>query len=69
MPSFSFGLVNYITGNSLISLGVVYTRWSIGMQLFKADSTPVPLIPTKKLLVKAPFLHCRNPMMFCALAA
>ncbi len=69
LPSFSFGVVNYVIGGLLILLGLVYAWWSIGEQLFKADGTPVPLIPTKKLLVAAPFSHCRNPMTFGTIVA
>ena len=69
LPSFSFGVVNYIIGGLLILLGLVFAWWSIGEQLFKADGTPVPLIPTKKLLVAPPFSYCRNPMTFGTIVA
>lgn len=69
LPSFSIGVVNYIIGAVLILLGMSYALWSIAEQLFKADGTPVPLIPTKKLLVAAPFSHCRNPMSFGTFSA
>jgi protein-S-isoprenylcysteine O-methyltransferase Ste14 len=36
--------------------------WSIEAQLTIGGGTPVPLVPTKKLVVRAPFTYCRNPM-------
>lgn len=69
LPSFSFGIINYLIGGILILLGLVFGLWSVGAQLFKADGTPVPLIPTQKLLVAAPFSYCRNPMTFGTLSA
>ena len=69
LPSLLFGLVNYIIGGVLIVLGMVYALWSIGSQLFDAGGTPVPVIPTQKLLITPPFSHCRNPMAFGTLAA
>lgn len=68
-PSFSFGLINLIAGVLLIGLGLIYAWGSIGLQLFKASGTPVPLIPTQRLLVSGVFSHCRNPMIFGTLCA
>jgi protein-S-isoprenylcysteine O-methyltransferase Ste14 len=69
IPSFSFGLVNTIFGAILLALGFFYALWSIGLQLFKAEGTPVPIVPTQKLLVTPPFSHCRNPMAFGTITA
>jgi protein-S-isoprenylcysteine O-methyltransferase Ste14 len=63
-PPLSFGAVNIILGILLILFGGVFALWSVLSQLLKADGTPVPIVPTKKLLVNGPFLYCRNPMTF-----
>jgi len=64
LPSFSFGAINIIIGCILGAIGVFYAWGSIGSQIFKAKGTPVPLIPTQKLLVSGVFKQCRNPMIF-----
>ena len=69
LPSFSMGVINYVIGGILVLLGMTYALWSISQQLFKADGTPVPVIPTKMLLVTPPFSHCRNPMSFGTFSA
>ena len=69
LPSLSFGPVNWILGGILLLLGMVYASWSICMQVYKASGTPVPIVPTQKLLVSPPFSHCRNPMVFGTICA
>ncbi len=69
LPSFFFGMVNFLAGGILILCGVFFAWWSIGMQLFEAKGTPLPLMPTQKLLVNGPFKYCRNPMTFGTICA
>ena len=69
LPSIFFGMVNFIAGGLLILCGVFFAWWSIGMQLFEAKGTPLPLLPTQKLLVNGPFKYCRNPMTFGTICA
>lgn len=69
LPSLFFGTINFLLGGMLILCGVFFAWWSIGMQLFKAQGTPLPLIPTQKLLINGPFKYSRNPMTFGTICA
>jgi protein-S-isoprenylcysteine O-methyltransferase Ste14 len=69
LPSFFFGLANLLVGGIMLLSGLFFAWWSIGMQLFKANGTPLPMIPTQKLLVSGPFRYCRNPMTFGTICA
>jgi protein-S-isoprenylcysteine O-methyltransferase Ste14 len=69
LPSFYFGLLNFLVAGIMLMSGLFFAWWSIGMQLFKANGTPLPMIPTRKLLVSGPFRYCRNPMTFGTICA
>jgi protein-S-isoprenylcysteine O-methyltransferase Ste14 len=69
LPSYFFGLVNFIVGGIMLLSGLFFAWWSIGMQLFTANGTPLPMIPTQKLLISGPFRYCRNPMTFGTICA
>jgi protein-S-isoprenylcysteine O-methyltransferase Ste14 len=69
LPSFFYGLVNLLVGGIMLLAGLFFAWWSIGMQLFKANGTPLPMIPTQKLLISGPFKYCRNPMTFGTICA
>lgn len=61
-PHLFFGTVNIVVGVVLILAGGVFALWSIFSQFILADGTPLPMLPTKKLLVYGAFRYCRNPM-------
>ena len=61
-PDFYFGWINILVCVLLVIFGGYFAFSSIFQQLFKADGTPLPFIPTKKLLVKSVFHQTRNPM-------
>jgi protein-S-isoprenylcysteine O-methyltransferase Ste14 len=69
LPSFFYGLVNFLAGGIMLLSGLFFALWSIGMQLFKANGTPLPILPTQKLLISGPFRYCRNPMTFGTICA
>jgi protein-S-isoprenylcysteine O-methyltransferase Ste14 len=69
LPSYFFGFVNLLVGGVMLLTGLFFAWWSIGMQLFKANGTPLPMIPTQKLLISGPFRYCRNPMTFGTICA
>ena len=60
--SFKTGWVNWLFGLPLFVLGWLLAVWTISVQHNKASGTPVPMMPTQKLLVAGPFHYCRNPM-------
>lgn len=64
LPPLSFGVVNYLVGALLIIIGANFGFWSIAQQVIKAQGTPLPVMPTQKLLVSGVFTTCRNPMTF-----
>ena len=62
LPRFRAGQVNRIAGASLGVAGVSFALWSIGSQMTVGSGTPLPMMPTQRLVVKPPFARCRNPM-------
>lgn len=69
LPSFDFGWPNIILGGLMILGGMVFGLWSVGMEIFDAGGTPLPLMPTQKLLTRGAFRYCRNPMTFGTVCA
>ncbi len=68
-PNIDFGLINIVLGCVFFVTGVIYGFWSIYSQLTHANGTPLPMMPTQKLLITGPFRHCRNPMSFGTIMA
>jgi len=66
---FNFGVANPLIGAFFILVGFIYVAWSILAQIILANGTPVPVMPTQKLLVVGPFKQCRNPMVFGTVTA
>jgi len=47
----------------LIVLGLLLVAWAAFAQIKTGRGTPVPAIPTQKLVVTGPYKLCRNPML------
>ena len=62
LPRFTAGAINPIVGLILILGGFALGLWSIEAQMTIGRGTPVPMMPTQKLVVRKPFTYCRNPM-------
>jgi protein-S-isoprenylcysteine O-methyltransferase Ste14 len=62
IPRFIYGPINYIFGTIFIVIGIVFSLWSIYIQYKIGRGTPVPLVPTLKLIIQKPYSYCRNPM-------
>ena len=62
LPDFYLGAINSIAGLILAALGLGLGLWSIQVQISIGRGTPVPMMPTRKLVVQPPFTYCRNPM-------
>jgi protein-S-isoprenylcysteine O-methyltransferase Ste14 len=55
-------LYRLIMGILLLVTGIWVALWSIYAQYTIGEGTPVPLLPSVKLVVKGPYRYCRNPM-------
>lgn len=62
LPPLDLGAINHLVGGLLMILGFSFAFWSIYDQFARASGTPLPILPTQKLLVGGPFRYCRNPM-------
>lgn len=62
LPRLSLGLGNILLGLLLIVAGFSLGFWSVETQMSLGRGTPVPVMPTQKLIVRPPFSYCRNPM-------
>ncbi len=69
LPVLYFRPANIIIGSLFLVIGVIYGFWSIYSQLSRASGTPLPMMPTQKLLIDGPFKQCRNPMTFGTVTA
>lgn len=69
LPRFTLSVVNLIVGLLLVVGGGFLGLWSIQMQVTIGKGTPVPMMPTRRLVVKGPFTYCRNPMTLGTFAA
>lgn len=61
---FHLFLVNNSIGALCILIGLFFAVWSVAVQVFQVRGTPLPMMPTNKLLISGPFKYCRNPMSF-----
>ena len=69
LPRLYWGVPNIIAGVVLIAIGWPLALWSIYVQFKLASGTPLPMMPTHKLIITGPFVYCRNPMTLGALLA
>jgi protein-S-isoprenylcysteine O-methyltransferase Ste14 len=51
-----------ILGGIPFAVGLVFAQWSIYSQFTQGRGTPLPVIPTRRLITSGPFRYCRNPM-------
>ena len=54
--------VTIIVGSVLLATGFPFGLWSVYVELTRGDGTPLPMMPTQRLLITGPFRYCRNPM-------
>jgi protein-S-isoprenylcysteine O-methyltransferase Ste14 len=62
----SFRIVQITIGIFSLAFGFFLLIWSAVSLFGPGKGTPVPLAPTRKLIVDGPFRICRNPMLFGA---
>ena len=62
LPKFRYGLINLLMGLLFMVTGWLFANWTVRIQFTIGKGTPMPLMATQKLIVKGPYLYCRNPM-------
>ena len=62
LSKFHYGLINPVIGSLFIVAGWLFANWTIRVQFSVGKGTPIPLMPTQRLLITGPYTYCRNPM-------
>jgi protein-S-isoprenylcysteine O-methyltransferase Ste14 len=62
LDRFSPSPASFIIGAFLLAVGLVFALWSIFIQFTYGRGTPLPMVPTQRLITTGPFRYCRNPM-------
>jgi protein-S-isoprenylcysteine O-methyltransferase Ste14 len=53
---------SFIISAILLVIGLSFALWSIILQITHGRGTPLPAMPTHRLITTGPFQFCRNPM-------
>jgi protein-S-isoprenylcysteine O-methyltransferase Ste14 len=69
LPPLGGGSAGRVLGGALSTAGFALGLWSVVTQLDRGRGTPLPMIPTQRLLTEGPFRYCRNPMTLGAILA
>ena len=62
LPKFDYGMINPVIGLMFMVVGWLFANWTVKVQFSLGKGTPIPLMATQKLIIKAPYTYCRNPM-------
>jgi protein-S-isoprenylcysteine O-methyltransferase Ste14 len=62
LQRFRYGLVTSSVGLTFMVMGWLFANWAVKVQFTLGRGTPIPLMATQKLIIKAPYTYCRNPM-------
>ncbi len=62
LPRIPASAITIIIGLLLLAGGGFLGFWSIETQVTVGRGTPVPMMPTQKVITGGPFAWCRNPM-------
>jgi len=62
LPRLVYGPINVVCGWLFVVAGWLFALWAVYVQFTLGRGTPVPLMATQKLVVKGPYIYCRNPM-------
>lgn len=64
LPPFPHGPAVLPAAALLVAAGGFFALWTVYVQFARAEGTPLPMMPTQRLLTDGPFAWCRNPMTF-----
>jgi len=67
LPKFTAYPYTHSIGLGLMIFGVILWAWSVSSFFKVGKGSSLPIIPTKKLVTKPPYNHCRNPINFGAI--
>jgi len=67
MPPDGWKSCELIASIAAIVLGIFYVAWSTMTLATIGRGTPVPIVPTQKLIVSGPYKFCRNPIQLGAM--
>jgi len=56
-------LFSFWPGLAMLCLGLALAAWTVRLFLYFGEGTPAPWNPPKKLVVRGPYRHVRNPMI------
>jgi len=62
LPRLFHRWVNTMIALIFIITGWLFANWTVRVQFSAGKGTPIPLMPTQKLIIKRPYTYCRNPM-------
>jgi protein-S-isoprenylcysteine O-methyltransferase Ste14 len=63
LPRFTVGIATSVAGIVLMVAGGVFAFWAVYAEARIGHGTPVPMIPTRRLVAVPPFTYSRNPMV------
>lgn len=67
LPRLPGGRLLQVLGGLMTVAGWLLAMWSIAAQFRLGRGTPVPLMPTQRLVVEPPYTYTRNPMALGAI--
>jgi len=56
-------LISFWIGLAMLCTGLALAAWTVRLFLHFGEGTPAPWDPPKKLVVRGPYRHVRNPMI------
>jgi len=60
--SFTHSRLPLVALSCFAAVGLAFAQWSIFIQFTHGRGTPLPMMPTQRLITTGPFQYCRNPM-------